>query len=124
MEVEGERENVACFLSELSSPPPLARIEQTAISYLPPSGHQDFEIRRSIGGEERFALISPDIAVCEDCMKEFLDPGDRRFRYPFINCTNCGPRFTIIRDIPYDRDKTTMASFRMCPAAAGSITIP
>ncbi|MBW2039739.1 MAG: carbamoyltransferase HypF [Deltaproteobacteria bacterium] len=114
IEVEGEKERVAGFLSELSSPPPLALIEGTTVNYLPPVGYQDFGIRGSMGGEERFALISPDIATCEDCLEELFDPKDRRFRYPFINCTNCGPRFTIIEDIPYDRDKTTMAPFKMC----------
>ena len=63
----------------------------------------------------RQALISPDVAMCADCEKELLDPSDRRFWYPFINCTNCGPRFTIIQDVPYDREKTTMQVFAMCP---------
>ncbi|UCC66631.1 MAG: carbamoyltransferase HypF, partial [Deltaproteobacteria bacterium] len=115
IEVEGEKGGVDGFLSELSSPPPLALIERTTVDYLPPVGYEDFEIKGSIGGEERFALIPPDIATCNDCLEELSDPRDRRFRYPFTNCTNCGPRFTIIEDIPYDRDKTTMASFKMCP---------
>lgn len=115
IEVEGRRVGIDGFLSGLSSPPPLALIESTTVKYLPPVGYEDFEIKGSIGGEERFALISPDIATCDDCLEELSDVGDRRFRYPFINCTNCGPRFTIIEDIPYDRDKTTMARFRMCP---------
>jgi len=115
IEVEGPQRRIGRFLSDLSSPPPLALIEETAVRYLAPAGYQDFEIRQSVGGDERIALMSPDIAVCEDCLKEFRDPSDHRFRYPFINCTNCGPRFTIIEDIPYDRDKTTMASFTMCP---------
>jgi len=124
IEVEGEREKVADFLSGLSSPPPLAHIESTTVNYLPPVGYKDFEIKGSVGGEERSALISPDIATCEDCLQELFDPQDHRFRYPFINCTNCGPRFTIIKDIPYDRDKTTMTSFRMCSLCGGEYHDP
>ncbi len=82
---------------------------------LAPAGYDRFEIRHSVAEEGRYQLISPDIATCPDCLRELLDPGDRRFRYPFTNCTNCGPRFTIIRDIPYDRPLTTMAAFPMCP---------
>jgi hydrogenase maturation protein HypF len=118
IEVEGEDACVASFLSELSAPPPLAVVERQQVTYVPPIGSTDFHIRESRGGQERFALISPDMALCEDCQRELRDPRDRRFRYPFINCTNCGPRFTIIADIPYDRAKTTMAPFRMCPACS------
>jgi len=115
IEVEGGKDRVDGFLSGLSFPPPLAMIEKTAILYLPPLGYNDFEIKSSKGGEERVALISPDVATCKDCLDELFDPHDRRFHYPFINCTNCGPRFTIIEDIPYDRDNTTMAPFMLCP---------
>ncbi len=115
IEVEGDEGQVASFLSELSLPPPLAVVEGTRVTYGTPAGYKDFAIRRSRGGKERLALISPDMTTCEDCRRELFDPRDRRFRYPFINCTNCGPRFTIITDIPYDRPKTTMASFSMCP---------
>ena len=115
IEIEGADEDVASFLSELSSPPPLAIVERTQVQYAPPAGYTGFEIRESVGGEERLTLVSPDMALCEDCRRELLDPQDRRFRYPFINCTNCGPRLTIIEDIPYDRAKTTMAPFEMCP---------
>ncbi len=114
IEVEGEEGAIEGFLSGLNAPPPLAMIEEVRTEDLPPLGYHDFEIRESERGAERFALISPDIATCRDCLRELFDPQDRRYRYPFINCTNCGPRFTIIRDIPYDRDKTTMAPFRMC----------
>jgi len=115
IEIEGADEDVASFLSELSSPPPLAIVERTQVNYASPAGYTGFEIRESVGGEERLTLVSPDMALCEDCQRELFDPQDRRFRYPFINCTNCGPRFTIIEDIPYDRAKTTMAPFEMCP---------
>jgi len=115
IEVEGEADGVASFISELSVPPPLAVVERTTINYVPPVGSTAFQIRESVAGDERFALVSPDMATCDDCQRELFDPKDRRFRYPFINCTNCGPRFTIIEDIPYDRAKTTMAPFEMCP---------
>jgi len=115
IEIEGADERVASFLSELSSPPPLAVVERTRVNYTSPAGYTGFEIRESVRGEERLALVSPDMALCEDCRRELLDPRDRRFRYPFINCTHCGPRLTIIEDIPYDRAKTTMAPFPMCP---------
>jgi hydrogenase maturation protein HypF len=115
IEVEGEADHVNSFISDLSAPPPLAVVEQTTINYIPPVGSTAFQIRESVAGQERFALVSPDMALCDDCRRELFDPQDRRFRYPFINCTNCGPRFTIIEDIPYDRAKTTMAPFEMCP---------
>jgi hydrogenase maturation protein HypF len=118
IEVEGNQTRVAAFLDGLSTPPPLAVVERQEVSYLPLAGYQVFEIRASMSGAERLALISPDITTCGDCLAELFDPHDRRFRYPFINCTNCGPRFTIIEDIPYDRAKTTMASFEMCPACS------
>ena len=115
IEVEGEEASVTSFLSALTTPPPLARVEKTHVDYRPPIGHQGFEIRASEAGEERQALISPDTATCAACRCELFDPRDRRFRYPFINCTTCGPRFTILTDIPYDRATTTMAPFAMCP---------
>jgi hydrogenase maturation protein HypF len=118
IEVEGEEARVTSFLSALATPPPLARVEKTHVDYRPPIGYQGFEIRPSESSEERLALISPDTATCPACRCELFDPGDRRFRYPFINCTNCGPRFTIIQDIPYDRAATTMAPFAMCPACS------
>jgi len=116
IEVEGEAELIEQFYSELNTEaPPLARIEDIAITYHPPMGHGSFEIRHSVAEEGKYQLISPDIATCQACLSELLDSHDRRYRYPFTNCTNCGPRFTIIEDIPYDRPKTTMRYFRMCP---------
>ena len=97
-------------------PPPQAHIVSLREERLPPVNFTDFEIRESNTGEERTVLISPDLAVCDDCLKELFNPQDRRYRYPFINCTNCGPRYTIIDDIPYDRPHTSMKSFSMCKA--------
>ena len=85
---------------------------------------QDFRIVHSHEGEEVRTLISPDVAICPDCLREMFDATDRRYRYPFINCTNCGPRFTIIRDIPYDRPSTSMAVFPMCPACLAEYENP
>ena len=83
-----------------------------------------FRILESHGSAEQRVLISPDIATCDDCLREVLDPSDRRYGYPFINCTNCGPRFTIVRDIPYDRPLTTMSVFPMCPECEGEYHDP
>jgi hydrogenase maturation protein HypF len=85
---------------------------------LPARGGSGFLIAPSPAGGERQALVSPDTATCADCLRELADPADRRYRYPFVNCTNCGPRFTIVRDVPYDRPNTTMAPFAMCAACA------
>ena len=105
----------SCFVHDLTAQaPPLARIVGVEVTDAPPTGFSQFEIRHSVAAKGRYQLISPDIAVCADCLRELLDPTDRRYRYPFTNCTNCGPRFTIIRDIPYDRPLTTMQPFAMC----------
>lgn len=104
------------FLQGLQNdPPPLAVIRSCNVQTIEPAGYTDFTIKYSEGREEKSALISPDIAICEDCKRETRDPSDRRFEYPFTNCTNCGPRYTIIKDVPYDRSTTTMAAFPMCP---------
>jgi len=116
IEVEGELEAIKQFELELRiEAPPLAYIEGIAITHHPPIGYKNFEIRHSIAEEGKYQLISPDIATCQACLSELLNPSDRRYRYPFTNCTNCGPRFTIIEDIPYDRPETTMRYFQMCP---------
>jgi hydrogenase maturation protein HypF len=115
VDLEGGRGALKAFLSELpKSLPPLASITQLETEELPPVAYGVFEIKSSEAGEERAALISPDTATCADCLRELFDPEDRRYHYPFINCTNCGPRYTIINDIPYDRSKTSMATFTMC----------
>jgi len=116
IEVEGEAEAVEQFLLDLTEKaPPRATIEDTTVTHHPPKNYGRFEIRHSITEEGKYQLISPDIATCQDCQKEILSPEDRRYHYPFTNCTNCGPRFTIIEDIPYDRPRTTMRHFQMCP---------
>ena len=115
IEVEGSPAAVDRFLARLGSEaPPLAVVEQLVVEERAPSGDQVFAIRESAAGELPDAPVTPDTATCEDCLRELFDPKDRRFRYPFINCTNCGPRFTIVRGVPYDRPLTTMASFTMC----------
>ena len=116
IEVEGPAAALATFVRDLEEKtPPLARIEGIEVADVPPAGYTTFEIRHSVAQEGRYQLISPDIATCPDCLLELLTPSDRRYRYPFTNCTNCGPRFTIIADIPYDRPLTTMRDFVMCP---------
>ncbi|MGD9335802.1 MAG: carbamoyltransferase HypF [Syntrophobacterales bacterium] len=115
IEVEGDRKALQHFLKELPElTPPLAIITQIDTEELPAADYNRFEIKSSEQGEERAALISPDTTTCTDCLRELFDPQDRRYLYPFINCTNCGPRYTIINDIPYDRSKTSMAVFTMC----------
>lgn len=103
------------FLLQLrSQAPPLARIEEAGYQEVEPLGLDKFIIDRS-SQEQSFAFISPDIASCQECLEEIDSPGERRYLYPFTNCTNCGPRYTIVRELPYDRAKTTMAAFKMCP---------
>jgi hydrogenase maturation protein HypF len=119
MEVEGAEQVVSEFLAVLpAQAPPLAVIEQVRTTPLAPTGEPGFHIVSSNAAGRRDTLISADTATCADCLRELADPADRRFGYPFINCTNCGPRFTIVRDVPYDRPFTTMASFAMCQACA------
>lgn len=119
IEVEGEAEAVAAFVRELAAgPPPLARIDRVESQVLPPVGERGFTIQQSRGRADGKVLAPPDVAVCPDCRRELADPADRHYRYPFTNCTNCGPRFTIIRALPYDRHRTTMSIFAMCPDCA------
>jgi len=116
IEVEGKQEALHRFLLELRrDAPPLSNIEEVVAEEAAPAGYPVFEIRHSLAEEGKYQLVSPDIATCDACRSELLSPDDRRYRYPFTNCTNCGPRFTIIDDIPYDRPNTTMRHFTMCP---------
>ncbi|MBE9477814.1 MAG: carbamoyltransferase HypF [Chloroflexi bacterium] len=115
IEVEGDEKNIRGFLTDLEAKaPPMAHIEKVEVSFFPAKDTDGFEILTSQSEAGQYQLVSPDIATCEDCRRELLCPTDRRYRYPFTNCTNCGPRFTIIEDIPYDRAKTTMHQFKMC----------
>jgi len=116
IEIEGEETDTDLFLSEISNKaPPLSHIEGLESYSIAKAGYTNFEIRDSQNQAGQYQLVSPDIATCEKCRQEILDPADRRFHYPFTNCTNCGPRFTIINDVPYDRLNTTMSVFQMCP---------
>lgn len=125
IEIEGEPAALDAFQTELvAHPPPLARIEQVTTQPMPPTGAESFSIVASQTQAAANTLISPDLSLCDDCIAELSDPTDRRYRYPFINCTNCGPRFTIVRDIPYDRPLTTMADFTQCPTCAAEYADP
>jgi len=116
IEVQGSPESVDDFLLRLpKEAPPLALITDLRILEIEINGDSEFRILPSEKSEAVRTLIPPDIATCEDCLRELFDPADRRYLYPFINCTNCGPRFTIVRSIPYDRPQTSMAVFPMCP---------
>ena len=116
IDAEAEDGNLDRFIQDIPKlAPPLARIESFEVKHLDPLGYTTFEIKKSEEAQEKFVLISPDVATCDQCLSELFSPQDFRYRYPFINCTFCGPRFTIIKDIPYDRHKTTMAPFTMCP---------
>ncbi len=124
-EVEGPAEQIRDFLAALErDAPPLARVERVSAQPMSPDGRPGFAIVASDTAGARRALVSADSATCADCLRELADPADRRFGYPFINCTNCGPRFTIVRDVPYDRPLTTMAGFTMCAACAAEYHDP
>jgi hydrogenase maturation protein HypF len=116
IEVEGPRSDLEQFLLRLEADgPPRSSIQSLESSWLDPVGYQAFEIRPSETGGDKTALVLPDIATCPDCLREIFDPNNRRHHYPFTNCTNCGPRFSIIESLPYDRANTSMKSFAMCP---------
>lgn len=116
IEVSGTSEQLDNFIDSISEEaPPLSRIELIQHETIQVKEYDGFQIQRSQVIEGDYQPISPDVNICEDCLRELFTPEDFRFRYPFINCTNCGPRFTIIKDIPYDRPKTTMAGFDLCP---------
>lgn len=115
VEVEGAPPALDAFVQRLPvEAPPLAVCDTIVREEIAPVGANAFTIGQSIAAPQPRALVSPDTATCADCLRELFDPSDRRYRYPFVNCTNCGPRFTIVRGVPYDRSLTTMASFRMC----------
>lgn len=124
IEVKGD--GVEDFIREIeSSPPPLARIDGLDSMLVDEErAYSEFSIRESLGKGAAKTLVSPDTALCTDCLREMNDPGDRRYRYPFINCTNCGPRYSIVIDVPYDRPSTTMARFTMCDKCMKEYTDP
>jgi len=116
IEVEGPRPALECFRERLQQErPPLSFLQSCEATWLDPAGYEGFVIRNSDPGGHRIALVLPDIATCPDCLREMNDPGNRRYRYPFTNCTHCGPRFSLIDSLPYDRANTSMRRFRLCP---------
>ena len=117
LEVEGAQVTLERFLLRLESEkPPRSFIQSLEATWLDAAGHQKFEIRPSVVSGEKSALVLPDIATCPDCLRDIFDPANRRFGYPFTNCTHCGPRFSLIESLPYDRANTSMKHFPMCPA--------
>lgn len=115
IEAEGEKERLENFILSIDKEkPPVSFIQSFEYNYLDPAGYQDFEIRKSDSSGEPTALILPDIATCNDCLSDIFDSNNRRYLYPFTNCTNCGPRYSIIESLPYDRPRTTMKKFVMC----------
>jgi hydrogenase maturation protein HypF len=128
IEVEGAGASIEQFLTQLvSDAPPHARIGRVVVGELSPSGRVGraaFHVEASRAGGTARASVPPDLCTCDDCLRELFDPADRRYRYPFINCTNCGPRFTIARSVPYDRAATTMAAFTMCDACQAEYDDP
>ncbi len=125
IEVEGEDDSLDRFLDELTARPPrLARVESLSWETCLPRGDREFRIESSTTDTSQPIFPAPDVATCDDCLAELFDPRDRRYRYPFLNCTHCGPRLTIIRGTPYDRERTTMASFVMCAACRAEYEDP
>ncbi|MBW2117374.1 MAG: carbamoyltransferase HypF [Deltaproteobacteria bacterium] len=125
IEVEGPEEEIRGFFDVIvPERPPLAHISSLEWTQIPPKKEKSFKIMASQAGQERSALIPPDVCICPACLSELRNPEDRRFEYPFINCTNCGPRYSIIMDIPYDRPATTMKKFEMCPACSREYNDP
>lgn len=125
IEVEGPHQRLTEFLARLSHDKPRAAILYAVDArWLAPVGLRGFEIRASATTGETRAWLLPDLGVCEDCKRELFDPGDRRFGYPFLNCTNCGPRYTILESLPYDRAQTSMKDFVMCPACRAEYVDP
>lgn len=125
LEIEGTDERINRFWTEMMEHlPPAAEVTYAKREYIPLQGEEVFSIVESMQDGDKSAFISPDLALCDDCLRELMDPHDRRYRYPFINCTNCGPRLTIIRDVPYDRANTAMACFELCPSCRAEYEDP
>ena len=124
VEIDIEGEDIDSFIGAIKNNlPPLAKIDKISIKHLPPKHYKNFEIKHS-KSTSKTTFISPDISICEDCLKEMFDKENRRYLYPFINCTNCGPRYTIIENIPYDRKNTSMKKFKMCEKCKKEYTNP
>ncbi|MDX1890558.1 carbamoyltransferase HypF [Mycolicibacterium sp. 050158] len=124
-EFEGAPAAVEAAVAELrDAPPPMARIDALRVTAIAPSGAAGFAIVASSSTGSARTLIPPDVATCADCLREMTDPADRRHQHPFITCTNCGPRYTVITDLPYDRPATTMAGFAMCARCADEYRDP
>ncbi|MBC8059281.1 MAG: carbamoyltransferase HypF, partial [Clostridiaceae bacterium] len=125
IDIEGNSKSLKIFLKTLEeNPPPLAKIEKVTYIINPLINYVDFSIKESEILENTITLISPDISTCKDCIEDIKSTSNRRYKYPFTNCTNCGPRFSIIKAIPYDRDKTTMKNFKMCNSCLSEYTSP
>ncbi len=125
IEVEGRAESIDAFVRALEARrPPSARIESLEVAPVAPRGEREFAIRPSAHAAAPSAAILPDLATCPDCLRELFDPRDRRHRYPFINCTHCGPRYSIVEALPYDRARTSMRAFAMCPACRAEYENP
>ncbi len=123
--IEGPPQRIQAFETDLAAKcPPLAHVVEISGRSESLKPYTDFRIAKSRGQAQMATLISPDVSICDDCRRELFDPADRRYRYPFINCTNCGPRYTIIDDIPYDRPKTSMRHFKMCAACQSEYDDP
>ncbi len=123
--IEGPPQRIQAFETDLAAKcPPLAHVVEISGRSESLKPYADFRIAKSRGQAQMATLISPDVSICDDCRRELFDPADRRYRYPFINCTNCGPRYTIIDDIPYDRPKTSMRHFKMCAACQSEYDDP
>ncbi len=118
IEIEGNLPDLELFLQRLKAEqPPQAQIQSQELNWLPVTGYTEFTIRPSVGGAKT-AITLPDLSTCSECLREIFDPSNRRYRYPFTNCTNCGPRYSIIEGLPYDRSLTTMKTFSMCAECA------
>lgn len=125
IDIEGNDDSIDKFIDNLrKNPPPLSMVENIKMEEMSLLNYSSFEIKKSEVKEEKITLISPDMATCKECSHDIHDPNNRRYGYPFTNCTNCGPRFTIIKSIPYDRDKTTMKKFEMCDNCYDEYTDP
>ena len=125
IEAESDRATLEKFINKIETDRPKnSFIQSFEHSWLDPEGFKAFEIRDSLEAGSKTALVLPDISTCSDCLEEIFDPHNRRYLYPFTNCTNCGPRFSIIKDLPYDRRYTTMGEFEMCDKCRSEYTDP